>query len=320
MPSKHLVDPELTAFVEQLPGFSFDPETLPATRAMMEELGRANRPAPPDAVEITERLIPGPEGAPDVRVVITQPKARSGPGPGILHIHGGGYVMGSPDMGLATDAAYALAMGACVVSVDYRLAPETPHPGPVEDCYAALAWLHAQSEALGVDTSRIAVTGESAGGGLAAALVLLARDRGHVPVAFQHLIFPMLDDRTTTHPEPSPFLGQFVWTPAANLFGWTALLGREPGGRDVSPYASPARAGDLSGLPPTYMICGALDLFLEEDMDYARRLIRAGVPVELHVYPGAPHGFMMVESAQVTQTFARDSMAAMKRALGATTA
>jgi acetyl esterase/lipase len=318
MPSRHLVDPELTDFIDQFPGFTFDYETLPATRAMMVEMGRASRPEPPDSVEITEQLVPGPVGAPDVRVVITRRKARGGPGPGILHIHGGGYVMGSPDMGLATDAAYALAFGAVVVSVDYRLAPETPHPGPVEDCYAALAWLYSNAADLGVDPSRIAVTGESAGGGLAAALVLLARDRGEVPVAFQHLVFPMLDDRTTAHPDPSPFLGQFVWTPAANRFGWTALLGHEPGGEGVSPYAAAARASDLDGLPPTYMICGALDLFLEEDLDYARRLIRAGVPVELHIYPGAPHGFMFVETAQITRTFARDSMAAMERALGGT--
>jgi acetyl esterase/lipase len=127
----------------------------------------------------------------------------------------------------------------------------------------------------------------------------------------------MLDDRTTVAPDPSPFLGQFVWTPEANLFGWTALLGHAPGGADVSPYAAPARAESLAGLPPTYIVCGALDLFLEEDLEYARRLIRAGVPTELHIYPGAPHGFMLVEDADVTRVFARDSMAALGRALKA---
>jgi acetyl esterase/lipase len=315
MPSKHLVDPQLAEFIEQLPAFKFDPATLPATRTMMMEMGRANRPEPPDSVEIFEQFVPGPKGAPDVRVLVARPKARPAAGPGVLHVHGGGYVMGAPEMSTATTAAYAQAFGATVVSVDYRLAPETPHPGPVEDCYAALRWLHAEAGALGIDRARIAVTGESAGGGLAAALVLLARDRGEVPIKFQHLIFPMLDDRTTTHPDPSPYVGQFVWTPEANLFGWTSLLGHAPGGPDVSPYAAAARATDLDGLPATYMICGALDLFLEENMDYARRLIRAGVPTELHIYPGAPHGFMFVVDAEVTKTFARDSMAAMKRAL-----
>ena len=186
----------------------------------------------------------------------------------------------------------------------------------MEDCYAGLAWLHAQAAALGVDPGRVVVTGESAGGGLAAALVLLAKHRGEFPVAFQHLVFPMLDDRTVTQPDPSPFLGQFVWTRDSNRFGWTALLGGPPGGADISPFAAPARASDLSGLPPTFMICGALDLFLEEDLDYARRLIRAGVPTELHIYPGAPHGFMFMPDTQVSRTFARDSMGALARALG----
>src|SRR5262249_3838498 len=214
------------------------------------------------------------------------------------------------------DAAYVMRFGAVVVSVDYRLAPETPHPGPVEDCYAGLAWLHENAGALGVDRTRLAITGESAGGGLAAATGLLARDRKQIPIAFQHLVFPMLDDRTTTQDAPSPYIGEFVWTRAANLFGWTALLGRAPGGADVSPYAAAARMEDVSNLPPTYLACGAIDLFLEENLDYARRLIRAGVPTEMHIYPGAPHGFMMLEAAQVAKAFARDSMTALQRGLG----
>lgn len=316
MASKHLVDPELLGLIEQLPAFQFDPATLPQTRAMMEAFRAASAPPTPDGVEVSERTVPGPAGAPDVRVVISRPRERTAGAPGILHIHGGGYVMGTPGMGLATDAIYALELGATVVSIDYRLAPETPFPGPIEDCYAALRWLHAEADALGVDRARLVITGESAGGGLGAALALLTRDRGEVPVAFQHLIFPMLDDRTVVHPDPSPLFGEFVWNASANLFGWTSLLGGPPGGPDVSPYAAPARAQDLSGLPPTFMICGALDLFLEEDLEYARRLIRAGVPTEFHVYPGAPHAFMVVEDAQVTRAFARDSLAALKRALG----
>jgi acetyl esterase/lipase len=317
MPSRHLVDPELTPLIDQLPAIQLDPDTLLATRAMMLEFGKANRPELPAGVEVVERTVPGPSGAPDVRVMVVRPTARPASAPAILHIHGGGYVMGSAESSVAAAAAYALELGATVVSVDYRLAPETPHPGPVEDCYAALAWLHAQADELGVDRARIVVTGESAGGGLAASLVLLARDRGEIPVAFQHLVFPMLDDRTVVQADPSPYLGQFVWTRAANLFGWTSLLGQSPGGPDVSPYAAAARAGDLAGLPPTYIICGALDLFLEEDMDYARRLIRAGVPTELHIYPGAPHAFMFVPDAAVSKTYARDSMTALKRALTA---
>ncbi|HEX4179395.1 MAG TPA: alpha/beta hydrolase [Caulobacteraceae bacterium] len=317
MPSRHLVDPELGLFIDQFPSLELDHSSLKATRAMMRETVQASRQPPPPTVEVMEQSVPGPAGSPDVRVMVIRPKARSGaPGPGVLHIHGGGYVLGSVEMAIAGGAAYALELGATVVSVDYRLAPETSHPGPVEDCYAALAWLHAKAEDLGVDRARIAVTGESAGGGLAAGLVLLARDRGEIPVAFQHLIFPMLDDRTAVKPDPSPHVGQFIWTREANRFGWAALLGQDPGGPDISPYAAAARADDLSGLPPTFMICGALDLFVEEDMDYARRLIRAGVPTELHIYPGAPHGFMFAQDAGVSKTFARDSMAALKRALG----
>jgi acetyl esterase/lipase len=199
--------------------------------------------------------------------------------------------------------------------VDYRLAPETPHPGPVEDCYAALRWLYSHTGELGVDPTRIAIGGASAGGGLAAGLTLLTRDRGEVPLAFQFLIFPMLDDRTVTATEPHPYTGEFIWTPEANRFGWTSLLGKEPGGPDVSPYAAAARAESLEGLPPTFINVGALDLFLEEDMEYARRLMRAGVPTELHVYPGAFHGFHMTANAKVSLAAVRDQLDALKRAL-----
>ena len=313
MPSRHLVDPQLRPFVELMPPISFDGVDMAEVRARLAATAPTRAPTPDD-VQVTEDKALGRDGAPDVRLIVTAPKAAGAGRPGVLHIHGGGYVLGAADMTGETDAAYAQEFGAVVVSVDYRLAPETPHPGPVEDCYAGLAWLHAEADRLGVDRGRIIVSGESAGGGLAAALVLLARERDEVPIAFQHLVFPMLDDRTCIQPDPSPYLGQFVWTPAANTFGWTSLLGHAPGLPDVSPFAAPARASDLAGLPPTYMSVGALDLFLEEDLDYARRLIRAGVPTEVHIYPGAPHGFMMLRDADVSRTFARDSLAALARA------
>ena len=313
MPSRHLVDPQLRPFLELMPPISFDGVDMAEVRARLAATAPTRAPTPDD-VQVTEDKALGRDGAPDVRLIVTAPKAAGAGRPGVLHIHGGGYVLGAADMTGETDAAYAQEFGAVVVSVDYRLAPETPHPGPVEDCYAGLAWLHAEADRLGVDRGRIIVTGESAGGGLAAALVLLARERDEVPIAFQHLVFPMLDDRTCIQPDPSPYLGQFVWTPAANTFGWTSLLGHAPGLPDVSPFAAPARASDLAGLPPTYMSVGALDLFLEEDLDYARRLIRAGVPTEVHIYPGAPHGFMMLRDADVSRTFARDSLAALARA------
>ena len=206
-------------------------------------------------------------------------------------------------------------LGCVWVSVDYRLAPETPHPGPIDDCYAALSWLHHNAAELGVESSRIGVSGESAGAGLAASLALLARDRGEFPLAFQHLIYPMIDDRTSFRPDPHPYAGEFVWTNESNRYGWNALLSGAAGGSDVSAYAAAARAQDLKRLPPTFVAVGALDLFLEENLEYVRRLTRAGVPVELHVYPGAFHGFQRAEEAAVAVAAERDSRNALWRLL-----
>jgi acetyl esterase/lipase len=316
MTTKHLVDPELVAMLDQFPALELTAETLGQIRAMMQAMRSQtppNLPAFPD-IAVSERFVPGPEGAPDVRVLVYLPTSVQGPLPALLWIHGGGYVIGSADGEDLGVKSIVSAVRCAAVSVDYRLAPETPHPGPVEDCYAALLWLSTHAGELGVDPTRIAIGGGSAGGGLAAALGLLTRGRGEVPLAFQLLIYPMLDDRTVTMTDPHPYTGEFIWTAQANRFGWRALLGQEPGGPDISPYAAAARAESLVGLPATFISVGALDLFLEEDLEYARRLIRAGVPTELHVYPGAYHGFNMVADAQVSQVAARDQLAALKRA------
>jgi acetyl esterase/lipase len=316
MTTNHLVDPELVAMLDQFPALELTAETLGQIRAMMQAMRSQtppNLPAFPD-IAVSERFVPGPEGAPDVRVLVYLPTSVQGPLPALLWIHGGGYVIGSADGEDLGVKSIVSAVRCAAVSVDYRLAPETPHPGPVEDCYAALLWLSTHAGELGVDPTRIAIGGGSAGGGLAAALGLLTRDRGEVPLAFQLLIYPMLDDRTVTMTDPHPYTGEFIWTAQANRFGWRALLGQEPGGPDISPYAAAARAESLVGLPATFISVGALDLFLEEDLEYARRLIRAGVPTELHVYPGAYHGFNMVADAQVSQVAARDQLAALKRA------
>jgi acetyl esterase/lipase len=249
-----------------------------------------------------------------VRVLVYIPKNVSTPLPALLWIHGGGYVFGSAEQDDLQVKSIVSTVECAAVSVDYRLAPETPHPGPVEDCYAALKWLYMHAGELGVDATRIAIGGASAGGGLTAGLALLTRDRGEVPLAFQLLIYPMLDDRTVTSAEPHPYTGEYIWTTDANRFGWTALLGQEPGGPDVSPYAAAARAEHLEGLPSTFISVGALDLFLEEDLEYARRLMRAGVPTELHVYSGAFHGFNMVAGAKVVRSFVRDQLDALTRA------
>jgi acetyl esterase/lipase len=312
MTTRHLVDPEFVALLDQVSDSVLTAETLNLARALTAQAPAALPQS--SALSVNERFIPGPEGAPDVRVLVYLPTSGQRPLPALLWLHGGGYVLGSADAEDLTAKSIVSAIGCAVVSVDYRLAPETPHPGPVEDCYAALKWLSTHADELSIDPKRIAVGGSSAGGGLAAALAILTRDRGEVPLVFQLLFAPMLDDRTCTLEEPHPYTGEFIWTPEANRFGWTSLLGQNPGGTDVSPYAAAARTRHLEGLPAAFLCVGALDLFLEEDLEYARRLMRAGVPTELHVYPGAYHGFRMVADAQVTQAAMRDQFAALKRA------
>ncbi len=316
MGNLHLVDKELLTGLDMLPIFDFAALDIVAVRAALA--ARRGALAVPQMPGLRSEwlTVPGPAGAPDVRVAMHRPAAEKWPLPAILHIHGGGYVIGAATLEDIASRALVDALGCAIFSVDYRLAPETAHPGPVEDCYAALCYVVANAGALGVDTTRLGIMGESAGGGIAAGLALLARDRGGPGLAFQHLIYPMLDDRTCVAADPHPYTGEFVWGLAQNRYGWAALLGQEPGGADVSPYAAAARAADLSGLPPAFMAVGALDLFLEENLEYARRLTRAGVPVELHVYPGAYHGFQLAADARVTQAANRDSVAALRRALG----
>jgi acetyl esterase/lipase len=284
---------------------------------MMDELAVAQmaKAQPIEGISTVDRRVPGPVGAPEVFVRIYQPADRPDTLPALLWIHGGGYVLGSVERDDLL-AKHLARVGQCVVaSVEYRLAPEHPFPAPVEDCYAALKWLAAQSTKLGVNTARIAIGGASAGGGLAAGLAVLTRDRAEVEIAFQLLIYPMIDDRTIA-PASATVPDTFVWTRENNLMGWRAYLGREPGGTDVSPHAAAARATDLRGLPPAYIPVGDLDLFLDENMTYAQRLLAAGVPTELHVYPGAFHGFNgFVPNAEISRRFNTDRDSALKRML-----
>lgn len=303
----HLVDPELVPLIEIVEPIEYTVEALPAIRSKCSlSMDAYIESLPLPEVDISERFIPGPSGVPAVRVVITRPRRPVSPLPALLWIHGGGYVVGSPRDSDLRIRPLVEAVGCTVISVQYRLAPENRYPEPLEDCYAALRWVYAHARELGVNPAGVAVGGESAGGGLAAALALSARDRGDVPVLYQLLVYPMLDDRSVLRETP-PFSGKYLWTPSANRFGWASYLGREPGRGDVSHYAAPARAENLAGLPPAFIGVGALDLFLEENIDYARRLIRAGVPAELHVYSGAYHGFDLVADAAVASRFRRDA-------------
>ena len=277
--------------------------------------GYALGSAEPAETEVVVHSISGTEGSGEIAIWFYRPRGVAGSLPCIFHIHGGGFVLGDAAHLEQTHRRLSARLNCCIASVNYRLAPETRQPGQVEDCYTALAWLFGQASSLGVDPAAIGVAGESAGGGLAAALSLLVRDRGAYRRKFQHLIYPMLDDRTCVDPEPHQFAGEHIWTPGNNAFGWSSILGGPPGGPDVSVYAAPARASDLSGLPPTFLAVGALDLFIDEDLEYGRRLIRAGVPVELHVYPGAFHAFDVSPTAAVSNRMRHDSFAALARAL-----
>jgi len=311
--TRHLVDPELLPFLDMLPALVLSDEVLPEMRARSFPM-----PVDPDSIEkvdLQRRMIPGPAGAPEVEVHIFTPKQASGARPAILHIHGGGYVGGSAEGVEAALRPTAADIDCVIVSVNYRLAPETRFPGAVEDCYAALAWLFESAAELGVDTARLAVKGESAGGGLAAALALLARDRGEYRLAFQCLTYPMLDDRTCVTKTPNPQTGEFLWTPHNNHYGWKALLGVEPGSAGVSAYAAPARAEDLAGLPPTFIATTTLDIFVDENIDYAERLIRAGVACELHIYPGGFHAFDIAPGPAISAAARRDTLEALRRAL-----
>jgi acetyl esterase/lipase len=214
-------------------------------------------------------------------------------GGAVLYLHGGGMIYSLAETRPGYDAVlrmYVAATGTPMLMVDYHVAPEHPDPTPVEDCYTALCWLAEHAAALGADPARLAVAGDSAGGGLAAGVSLLARDRGGPPLAAQLLIYPMLDDHTTS-PDPALAPELLTWNYDDNITGWGALLGDRAGSDDVSIYAAPARAQDLAGLPPTYIDVGDLDIFRDEDIAYAARLSAAGVPTELHVHPGCPHAF-----------------------------
>ena len=267
------------------------------------------------AVLLDVHRVPGPQGAPEVELLVFTPGDRSETSlPAILHIHGSGMVSGNAQMSDPNSRSYAAEMNCVVASVNYRLAPKTRFPGAVEDCYAALLWLHGAGQGLGIDPDRILVAGESAGAGLAAALCLLARDRGQVRPCFQYLAEPMLDHRSAD--SDHPHVGHYGWTRQQNRYGWASLLGDAAAG-PVSPYASPAMADDLAGLPPAFIHIGAIDLFLEESINYARRLTRAGVPVELHVWPGAFHAFHAFGAfdAHVSREARRVARKAIKRAL-----
>jgi acetyl esterase/lipase len=272
-----------------------------------------NQSVETDGVSIEDRHIPGPTGAPDVAIRIYAPAERSAPVPGLLDIHGGGFVVGSIEMEQAVATRLCQKLGIVVVAVDYRLAPENPFPAGLEDCYAALQWMAAESTSLGIDLDRVGVYGQSAGGGLAAAVALLARDRAGPALCFQFLGIPELDDRLDT-PSMTQFVDTPVWHRGNAILSWRYYLG-DTAGDDVSPYAAPARASRLSGLPPAYVCTMEFDPLRDEGILYALRLLQEGVTVELHQYPGTFHGSTLYPGAAVSQRGSAEMFDVLRRGL-----
>jgi len=286
------LDPEIVPTLEARPPGSVNADNLATFRVQP--------PAPElsEAVVRKDYVVPGSPGVP---VRVYRPAGATGALPCIYYIHGGGYVMGSCNADDPKVALWCRTLGIAGISVDYRLAPETPYPGPLEDCFRGLKWVYDNADELGVDRKCLGIAGISAGGGLAASLAILNRDRGEMPIAFQLLHCPMLDDRQQT---PSSQLdGLAAWSRESNAFGWRSYLGDLYGTDHVPCTAAPSRCEDLSGLPPAFISVGTVDGFRDEDVAYATRLNQAGVPCELHVYPGGAHGYHLA----VHSTLARRS-------------
>lgn len=306
-------DPELAAAISMLPG-ALDITDLAASRAEGSRLIAEMSVPDLTGVRVEERQVPGPEGDPEVTLRIYRPDKVAGPA-AIYNVHGGGFILGDLEIDHVRNLELARELGVVVVSVDYRLAPETPYPGPLEDVYAGLVWVAKHADELHIDPQQIAIHGSSAGGGLGAGLALLARDRGGPHIAFQYLAVPELDDRLTT-PSMNAFTDTPLWNRPNAVVSWDCYLGAGvPGSEGVSPYAAPARATDLTGLPPTYISVMQFDPLRDEGIAYATALLAAGVTTELHLFPGTFHGSSLVTFAEISQRELAEEVAVLRKAL-----
>jgi acetyl esterase/lipase len=307
MSSRHLVDPELLDFLDAFPSLELKTESLPQVRDFVKEISGLINPEPFGVVRVEVHL---PRSG--VRCLIYRPQHTAHMRGALIYLHGGGYVLGSVEESDLQNLETVKALGIVIIAVDYRLAPEHPYPAALNDSYDALTWAFQNADALGIDSNRIGVSGDSAGGGLAATLALKTRDEGIYHLKFQHLVYPMLDDRTgKTMSDAFHNLGEYIWTASNNQFGWSAYLG----GQNPLHCIIPSRANDLSALPPTWIAVGSLDLFLNENIDYARKLMASDVSAELQIYPGGFHAFPLVDGSQLAKRFWRDYRESLARGL-----
>ncbi|GAA4777109.1 hypothetical protein GCM10023219_26240 [Stakelama sediminis] len=309
-----LVNPELLSIARKEAAWRNGPPLTKNYLNIRKQIDGSVAPPLPD-IPFAKHSIPVGKGIPDVIIYVIN--AGGTKRPAILHTHGGGFVLGSARSEIRPKQEMAKALDCTIVTVDYALAPEATYRVSVEQNYAALKWLYDHAATLGVDRKRIAVMGESAGGGHAALLAIVARDRGEVPVMFQCLIYPMLDDRTGSTRMPPPGIGVIGWDVPANVFGWRSFLGQQPGTATVPVTAVPARTKSLAGLPPAFIGVGSIDLFVDEDITYAKRLIDDAVATELHIVPGAFHGFDGAGAdTSIAKQFTHAKMNALRRAFG----
>lgn len=306
------VHPELQQVVKKSPSITFSNTNIWLFRLLMS-LMPARKTS--EDILVENVFIAGQGGRTKIRLRIYKPKSITSPAPVLLWLHGGGYVMGKPEMDDLSCAQYVRELGITIVSVDYRYAPKHPFPAGLEDSYSALKWVTSHSQQLGIDAGRIAIGGASAGGGLAAALVQLAHDRKEIKPVFQLLVYPMLDDRTVLRTDIDDSSSP-TWNQKSNRFGWESYLGKKCGAEDVPTYSVPARREDLSGLPPTWIGVGKLDVFHDEDVAYAHKLKDCGVECELNIVPGAFHGFDVFDpQLSIVQDFRKSQISALRKHL-----
>lgn len=311
-PDKQIVDTALLPLLDVFPTMDISADTLLEFRGIVKEMSPMPDASAHTDVSIEEVLVPGGGSLP-IRCLLYRPRAGTPKG-ALLHIHGGGFVMGMPEMNALGNIDLVRNTGCVVLSPDYRLAPEHPHPAALEDCHTALLWLYEHVPAWGITASRIGVIGESAGGGLAASLALLARDRGSVTLGCQVLIYPMLapPEHSLDWAAPDGRTGHFVWTRASDRFAWSAYLGgNQPDSQTIAGIAA-----DLARLPPTFLAVGELDLFVHDNLAHVRRMLSAGCSVEAHLYPGAFHAFDLMADAPVSQRYRSELLAFIVKHLG----